>query len=182
MGKGLTKNQQVFVDEYLKDRNGARSYKVAYKSCKTDETARVNASKLLTKANVERAITEGLQKIHEEARIEATDIRRELARIGFSDIRNLFDEYGRLKLPKDWNDDVAAAISSVEVVTKPLGDGEVEYVHKIKTWDKKGSLELLGKELKMFTDKVDHSSSDGSMSPPTRIEIVAAGFDDDGEA
>ena len=31
--------------------------------------------------------------------------------------------------------------------------------------------------------RLDHSSSDGSMSPPTKIEIVAAGFDDtDSEA
>lgn len=36
--------------------------------------------------------------------------------------------------------------------------------------------ELLGKHLKLFTDKVDHTSSDGSMSAmPTRIELVAPG-------
>ena len=85
--KPLTKNQQIFVDEYLKDRNGARAYKAAYKTCKKDETARVNACRLLTKANIERAVANGLEEIHKEARIEATDIRRELARIGFSDIR-----------------------------------------------------------------------------------------------
>jgi phage terminase small subunit len=161
----LTKNQQIFVDEYLKDRNGTRAYKAAYKTCKRDESARVNASKLLTKTSISDVIAEGLAEIHKEARIEAADIRRELARIGFSDIRNIFDENGRLKRPEEWDDEVAAAVSSVEVVTRSLGEGEVEYVHKIKTWDKKGSLELLGKELKMFTDKVDLSSSDGTMTP-----------------
>lgn len=168
--KPLTKNQQIFVDEYLKDRNGARAYKAAYKTCKKDETARVNACRLLTKANIERAVANGLEEIHKEARIEATDIRRELARIGFSDIRKIFDEQGRLKRPEDWDDEVAAAVSSVEVVTKSLGDGEVEYVHKIKTWDKKGSLELLGKELKMFTEKVEASNPDGTLRP-TIIEV-----------
>jgi phage terminase small subunit len=34
--------------------------------------------------------------------------------------------------------------------------------------------ELLGKHLKLFTDKIDHSSPDGTMSPiPARIELVA---------
>jgi phage terminase small subunit len=72
----------------------------------------------------------------------------------------MFDANGNLMRPEDWCDEVAAAVSSVEVVTRPAGvdeDGNksIEYVHKIKTWDKKGALELLGKELKMFTDKVD---------------------------
>jgi hypothetical protein len=30
--------------------------------------------------------------------------------------------------------------------------------------------------------RLDHSSEDGTMTPPQRIEIVAAGFDDDSEA
>jgi phage terminase small subunit len=158
--KKLTKNQRIFVDEYLKDRNGTRAYKAAYPKVKKDTVAWAAASRLLSNVKVQAAVDAGLEEIHKEARIEAADIRRELARIGFSDIRKIFDENGNLKLPKDWDDAAAAAISSVEVVTKPLGDGEVEYVHKIKTWDKKGSLELLGKELKMFTDKVDATIND----------------------
>lgn len=159
----LTDNQQIFVDEYLKDRNGARAYKAAYKSCKKDETARVNASKLLTKTNIEQAVAKGLEEIHKEAKIEAADVRKELARIGFADIRKIFDEDGSLKRPENWDDEVAAAVSSVEVATKNLGGGEVEYVHKIKAWDKKGSLELLGKELKMFTDKVEADVNSGDL-------------------
>lgn len=41
----------------------------------------------------------------------------------------------------------------------------------------------LGKQMLGQRDKVenDHTSSDGSMSPPTRIEIVAPAFNDDSE-
>ncbi len=179
MAKKLTKNQQIFVDEYVKDRNGSRAYKVAYKAVKKDETARVCASQLLTKPNIEAAIQEALQKIHEEAKIEAADIRKELAKIGFSDIRKIFTEHGALKRPQDWDDDTAASIQSVEVVTKLGGvDGEgnkeIEYVHKIKTWDKKGSLELLGKELKMFTEQRDLNINQG---PP--VDKIAADMTED---
>ena len=33
----------------------------------------------------------------------------------------------------------------------------------------------LGKHLNMFTDKIDHTSSDGSMSPNLKIEFINAG-------
>ncbi len=165
MSKKLTENQKLFIDEYLKDRNATRAYKAAYPNVKKDTSAWVNASKLLSNTKVQEIIDVRLQKIHDRANIQAEDIRRELAKIGFLDIRKIFDEDGRIKQPEEWDEDLAAAISSVEVVTRNAGGGQVEYVHKIKTWDKKGSLELLGKELKMFTEKLDHSSSDGSMSP-----------------
>ena len=165
MSKKLTENQKLFIDEYLKDRNATRAYKAAYPNVKKDTSAWVNASKLLSNTKVQEIIDARLQKIHDRANIQAEDIRRELAKIGFLDIRKIFDEDGRIKQPEEWDEDIAAAISSVEVVTRNAGGGQVEYVHKIKTWDKKGSLELLGKELKMFTEKLDHSSSDGSMSP-----------------
>ena len=35
----MTDKQQLFCDEYLKDFNATRAYKVAYPNCKKDETA-----------------------------------------------------------------------------------------------------------------------------------------------
>lgn len=49
--KELTIKQQRFCEEYVKCGNGAEAYKRAY-NVKKDETARVNASKLLTNTNV----------------------------------------------------------------------------------------------------------------------------------
>ena len=167
---GLTKNQRIFVNEYLKDRHGARAYKAAYPSCKKSNSAWTSSCILLSKPKVKAAVDAGLEQMHREAKIEAVDIRRELARIGFSDIRNIFNEDGSLKMPHEWGDDVAAAVSSVEVVTRRPGGGPVEYVNKIKAWDKKGSLELLGKELAMFTDKVDHSGT---------VTVLGTGYPED---
>ncbi|WP_234841144.1 hypothetical protein [Sinorhizobium meliloti] len=41
----------------------------------------------------------------------------------------------------------AAAVASVEVVTRNIGDGEVEHVHKSKVWDINSALETLAKHL-----------------------------------
>jgi phage terminase small subunit len=46
-----------------------------------------------------------------------------------------------LTCPEEWDDDLAVAISSVEVVTRNFGNGEVERVHKIKAWNKNSALE-----------------------------------------
>lgn len=80
---------------------------------------------------------------------------RHLARV---DIRTLFDERGNLLDPHDWPDHTAKAVSGLKV--KELfdrnGNKEGEIID-VKLWDKIKSLELLGKNLKMFTDKHEHS-------------------------
>ena len=78
----------------------------------------------------------------------------EIARIGFSDLRRLFHQDGRLKHPHEWDDDTAASIASVEIVTRNLGDGEVEHVHRIKLWDKGKALEQLSRHLGLYHDQV----------------------------
>ena len=48
----LTKNQRRFCEEYVNNsQNGTQAYLKAYKTCKKEETARTNASRLLTNAN-----------------------------------------------------------------------------------------------------------------------------------
>lgn len=47
---------KLFAQEYIKDRNGTRSYKAITKKKMTEGTARVEACKLLTKPNVQREI------------------------------------------------------------------------------------------------------------------------------
>ena len=70
----MTDKQQIFADEYLKDLNGTRAYKVAYPSVKKDETARANASRLLTNANVKKYIDEQLEKMHNDRTADAQEV------------------------------------------------------------------------------------------------------------
>ena len=86
---------------------------------------------------------------------------REAARLSYSDVRELFDDTGRLKPMKDWPDGIAAAVSSVEVLQRNVtaGDGEQEHVHKIKLWDKPKNLEMLFKHLGLLKDEVQHTGN-----------------------
>lgn len=84
----MTENQKIFCMEYLKDRNGSRAYKVAYPKVTKDETARVNASRLLTNANVKDYINEQIEKMKKPTVANAQEIREKLTSI----IRQELDE------------------------------------------------------------------------------------------
>ena len=70
------------------------------------------------------------------------------------ELRNLYDEKGVLKQPKDLDEDTAKAVVGV----KYDRDGSLlEY----KIIDVKGCSELVGKHLKLFPNKHEHSGPDG---------------------
>ena len=54
--------QKRYVEQYLIDLNATRAYRVAYTPVKKDETARANASRLLSNANVATYISERMQE------------------------------------------------------------------------------------------------------------------------
>jgi len=87
----------------------------------------------------------------------------ELRRIGMSDIRILFNEDGSIKPVTEWPDEAGAFVSSIEVVEEFEGTGkdrlQTGWNKKIKMWSKEKSLELLGKNLKLFLDRVEHSGN-----------------------
>lgn len=86
---------------------------------------------------------------------------REAARLAYADIRQLYDENGRLKPMKDWPDDLAAAIGGVEFVRRNVdsADGKTDDVIKVKVWDKPKALEMLFKHLNLFKEQVEHSGT-----------------------
>ena len=52
----LNDKQKIFCEEYAKHGNGTLAYKTAYPTTKKDETAKANASRMLTKDNVKKYI------------------------------------------------------------------------------------------------------------------------------
>jgi phage terminase small subunit len=79
--------------------------------------------------------------------IDPNRVLREAGRLAYSDIRELFDADGNFLPIKQWPDDIARAVSSVEVVKKNVttGDGKVDDVLKVRLWDKPGKLQDLMK-------------------------------------
>lgn len=130
----LTEKQKIFANEYLIDLNATKAYKKAYRSCKKDETARVNGSKLLTNANVKNYIDEQLKKIEDESIAKVEEVLKYLTK-GM-----------RMELEEE------------VVVTENIGDymSEAKVVKKqISIKDANKCAELLGKRYRLFVDKVE---------------------------
>ena len=83
----------------------------------------------------------------------------ELGCVAFSDIRRLFTPQGKLLAIKDWPEDIARAVSGVEVIRGNVdkGDGKFDDVVKIRLWEKGRSLENALKKHGHLTDKLEVS-------------------------
>ena len=80
------------------------------------KTARVTGSQLLADPNISKEIqrrTEAeLAAAKRKTGMSIERTLREAARLGFSNIGKLFDENNRIKDPKGWDEETAAAVMS----------------------------------------------------------------------
>lgn len=86
----LKPKYQAFILEYIIDFNGERAYKKIY-NIKKGATARVNASKLLTKPNIKAALKEKVNELLQDKNELLLKMRRELDRLAHSDIKEYVD-------------------------------------------------------------------------------------------
>ncbi|QJP14814.1 terminase small subunit [Starkeya sp. ORNL1] len=149
--RNLTPKRRAFIDEYLVDRNGKQA---AIRAGYSPNAAEQTASVLLRNHKVSSAIEAQISERSLRTRVDADRTLTELARIGFSDVRKLFTHDGKLKKLHELDADTAGAVASVKVVTRSLGDGEVEYVHEIKMWDKNTALDKIAKHLGLLSEKL----------------------------
>ena len=155
----MTDAQKRFCDEYLIDLNATRAYKVAYPRCKKDETANAASSRMLRNVKVQGYISEKQKEIEKRTEVTQDMVIKELAKIAFLDIRKLYTESGQLKNVADIDSDTAGAISLLETLEEYEGYGDdrekIGDTQKVRLLDKTKALELLGRHLGIFNDKMD---------------------------
>lgn len=156
----LTDKEEWLCREFVADagENQTRAYARVYPGT-TYESARVLASKLFAKVNIQSRIAELRVERNKRLEISADRVLLELSKLAFYDPRGFFDEDGRLKPLGELDPDQAAVIGGIETFHKVTGeDGDGMCITtKIKLPEKKGALELIGRNLKMWTDKVEVS-------------------------
>ena len=149
----MTEKQKKFADEYLIDLNATRAYKVAYPSVKKDETARANGSRMLTNANVAKYISDRMQERQQRTKVTQDMVVKELAAIAFARATDYVEIRSNgvcgtvvIKPTTDLSDQQIRAIAGIKE-----GANGIE----IKLNDKEKALELLGRHLGMWNDKLD---------------------------
>lgn len=146
MATELKGKQKLFVDEYLIDLNATAA---AIRAGYSKKTAAFIGHENLRKPQIQEAIRQEKDKRAERTEIDQDKVLLEIARLAFSDPRKIFDG-NRLKQVSEIDDNTAAAISSIKVSTRNLGEGEVENVAEIKFWPKTSALEMAGKHIGLF--------------------------------
>ena len=129
----MTEKQKIFCDEYLKDSNATRAYKVAYPNVKNDDVARANSSRLLTNANIKKYIDVQLNALHNERIADAQEVMEYLTSV------------------------MRGESTGEEIVTEFMdGISEVKTIEKHPSEkDKLKAAELLGKRFGLFKEKVE---------------------------
>ena len=150
MARKLTDKQQRFVDEYLIDLNATQACIRAGYSVKT---ANEQGSQNLAKLSIQEAIAKEMAERSKRTGINQDRIVMELARIAFINPQNLINTKDASVRQGATEDDLAC-IQSVKVKTMH-GDKGSTVEREIKLNDKMKALELLGKHLGMWNDKID---------------------------
>jgi len=169
MTQALTAKQRCFCEEYILDLNAVAAYRRAgYKA--NDDAARANASRLLTKANVQSYIQQLQNDRSVRTLITADRVLQEIARVAFANIKQVAsfnrNEGVLFKDSAELTDDETAAIaevSSKKVVRVTDDGGEIETVDlKMKMHNKIAALDLAARHLGLL-EKTEASieSSDG---------------------
>lgn len=186
----LTDKQRRFVDEYLVDLNATQA---AIRAGYSQKTAGQIGEQNLKKLEIAAAVQEAQAARAKRTEITQDMVLRELAKIGFSDIRKIV-RWGKTELrvtdagddegevteayhglalvsADDIDDDTAAAISEISEGREGL---------KVKLHDKKGALVDIGRHLGMFKDRIEHSGPNGGPIPiaemtDEQLAAIAAG-------
>lgn len=145
----LSEQRQRFVDEYLIDLNGTQA---AIRAGYSVKTAQEQASRLLSNVMVQQAIAKRMAERSKRTGINQDRVVLELAKVAFVKMTDIVDDHGRIKGTA--TDDDLACIESIKYKESDNEfGGSVE--REVKIGSKLKALELLGKHLGMWNDKVD---------------------------
>lgn len=177
----LTKKQEAFALAVITEKTGADAYRKAYEPKNMSaKTIHEEASKLLAMPKIAARVAELRAPALAAAGMSAERTLTEVARVSYVDPRRFYHKDGSMKAPGEWDDDMAAAVASVEaipVVLHGLADDELDpqphggalarkrnpkigYTYKIKFWDKNAGLEKSMKHLGLY-EKDNAQSREG---------------------
>ncbi len=159
----LTKKQQLFVQEYLIDLNATQA---AIRAGYSVNTANEQGSQNLAKLSIQQAIAEKMAERSKRTGVNQDRVVLELAKLAFVKMTDVVDSEGRIKGTATDED-----LSCIEGIKYKESNTDTGYSveREVKIGSKIKALELLGKHLGMWNDKIDVNVA---------VPIVISGEDD----
>lgn len=171
----LTAKQEAFAVAVAKGATGADAYRAAYDVGRmTSETLHKRVGELMKHGGIAGRIEALRAPALAKAGLSVERTLQEVGHISHVDPRRFYREDGTMKPPSEWDDAMAAAVSSVEAIPVALApkagesEGRIGYNYKIKFWDKNAGLEKSMKHLGLF----ERDNAQGRDSLVLRIEAA----------
>ena len=152
-----------FCRAYIVDLNATNA---AISAGYSKKTAYSQGARLLKNVEVSARLAQLQKKQTDELDITAKRVLREISLLAYAnmdDYVDVVDGKRVLNTGKPTRDQMAAVSEITEDTTGGSGDGERKAVMRtrFKLVDKGLNLERLGRHLKLFTDKIEHSGLEG---------------------
>lgn len=170
----LTDQNKRFGEEYIIDLHITNS---AIRAKYSKKTAYSIGQRLLKNVEMQDYIQKLMKERSERTNITQDKVLKELAHLGFSNIKNYIkastDGFIVFKDIDQISEEDARAIESIKVNVK---EGKIEF----KLHSKSRGLELIGRHLGMFLDKVEHSGGIKHKLSMTDLKKSIKQFKEDG--
>jgi phage terminase small subunit len=164
----LSPQRLLFAQEYAVDLNAK---KAALRAGYAESTAEKYAAMLLKNTQIQEAVKQVMKDRADRLQITQDRVLEEYAKIAFSDIRDFVD-FRTEKTVVGYDEEGQPIIdykNIVDVRPSDQVDGRIineisiskDGTLKFKLHDKKGALDMIGKHMKMFTEKVEMGGPDG---------------------
>lgn len=166
--------ERLFVEGlFANNMNGTKAAIAAGFSART---AGQKAQQLLCRPSVQMMLRERQAAMAKRFELTSESVIAELSKIVHADPRRLFGEDGRMIHPKEWPDDMAGVVASLEVVEEFEGHGQerklIGYTKKIKLWDKNSAIEKAMKHLGLFAEDNKQRASALSELPRDMVKAI----------
>lgn len=148
----MTEKQKRFIEEYLIDLNATQAaIRAGYSSDTAQQIGSENLSKPVIRAQIDKALAERSRRTG----INQDRVLTELAKIALVNPGMVIDARNAT-ICEDATEEDLAAVQSVKVKTSFSETGQM-VEREIRMADKLKALELLGRHLGMFKDKIEVS-------------------------
>lgn len=173
----LPLKQQHFISNYFA--NGFNATQAAIDAGFGAKNADTQAARLLVNVSIKLIIAARSEHLLKRKEITADFVLAGIASLASFDIRKMFYDDGLPRSISELGPAEAMAITGIDVLERTADDGTVIRLKKIRLADRGINFERLGKYLKLFTQKVEHSGSLGvqliSSVPRPQRKPVAGG-------
>ena len=112
---GLTEGQHTFALTYLGNGfNGTRAFLRAFPRTQSYSAAGVGAHHLLKTPKMREFLNAKLEEVWKPLQMGGEQALGRIAQIATFDLRDLYDDQGRLKPVREWTDDIVGVVRSVQ--------------------------------------------------------------------